>query len=61
MVDVMQDSGSSVSLIQHNVRLQAKDIVRVKARKPLQLITASGEQPPILEHIKVLIKLGELD
>ena len=35
MVDV--DSGSSVS-VQHNVRLQAQDVVRVKARKPLQLL-----------------------
>ena len=51
----------SVSLVEYNVCLQAQDIVRVKARKPLQLITALGEQLPILEHIKVLIKLAELE
>ena len=61
VVDMMLDSGSSVSLVQHNVRVQAQDIVRVKARKPVQLVMASGKQLPILEHIRVPIKLSELE
>ena len=61
MMDVMLDSGSSVSLVQRNVCLQAQDVVRVKARKPQQLVTASGEQLPILEHVRIPIKLGELE
>ena len=35
LVDLMLDSGSSVSLVQRNVRLQAQDIVQVEAKKPL--------------------------
>ena len=61
MVDLMLDSGSSVSLVQRNVHLQAQDVVRVEPGKPVQLVTASGEQLPILEHIRVPIKLGELE
>ena len=59
MVDVMLDSCSSVSLVQRNAHLQAQNIVRVKERKPLQLVTASGEQLPILINIRVPIKVGE--
>ena len=61
MVDLMLDLGLSVSLVQCNVCLQAQDVMRVKAEKPLQLVRVSGEQLPILEHIRVPIKLGELE
>ena len=35
--------------------------MQVKATRPLQLVTASGERLPVLGHIKVSIKLGELE
>ena len=60
-VELMLDSGSSVSLVQCNVRSQARNVVQVEARRPLQLVTASGEQLPIVEHIRAPVKLGELE
>jgi len=47
----MLDSWLSNSLVQRDVLSQAQDIVRVKAMRSLQLVTASGEQLPILGHI----------
>ena len=60
-VELMLDSGSSVSLVQCNVRSQARNVVQVETRRPLQLVTASGEQLPIVEHIRAPVKLGELE
>ena len=44
IVDLMLDLGSSVSLVQRNIQLQAQDVMRSKVGKPLQLVMASGEQ-----------------
>ena len=60
-VELMLDSGSSVSLVQGNILSQAQDIVHIKAVRPLQLVTASGEQLPIMGHIRALVNLGELE
>ena len=57
----MLDSGSSVSLVQQGVLLQARGIERVEKKKPLRLVTASGDSLPILDHIRAPIKLGELE
>ena len=57
----MLDSGSSVSLVQCDVCSQARNVVRVEARRPLQLVTASGEKLPIVGHVRVPVKLGELE
>ena len=57
----MLDSGSSVSLVQHDVLHRAKDIWRIQPRQPLRLVTASGEHLPIMEHIQAPVKLGELE
>ena len=59
-VELMLDSGSSISLVQRDVLSQAQDIVRVKATRSLQLVTASGEQLPIVGHIQAPVTLGEL-
>ena len=41
-VELILDSGSSISLVQRDVLSQAQDVVRVKAMRSLQLVTASG-------------------
>ena len=60
-VEIMLDSGSSLSLVQRNVLLQANNVMQIQAPRPLQLVTASGEQLPIVEHIRAPIKVGELE
>ena len=60
-VELMLDSGSSVSLVQCDIRSQARNVVPIEARRPLQLLTALGEQLPILEHVRAPVKLGELE
>ena len=57
---MMLDSGSSVSLIQKDVLSRAQDVGRIKATKPLRLVTASGDQLPILDHVSALVQVGEL-
>jgi len=57
----MLDSGSSISLVQRDILSQAQDIVQVKATRSLQLVTASGEQLPIVGHIQAQVTLGELN
>ena len=57
-VEFMLDSGSSVSLIQYDL---LKSVTRVNAFKALQLVTASGDSLPILQHVKALVQLGELN
>ena len=57
----MLDSGSSVSLVQHDVLHRAKDIRRIQPRQPLRLVTTSGKHLPIVEHIQAPVKLGELE
>ena len=59
-VEMMLDSGSSVSLIQKNMLSRAQDVVRIKATKPLRLVPASGDQLPILDHVSAVIEVGEL-
>jgi len=54
------DSGSSVSLVWQDVLLQAKNIVRVEAMQPIQLVTAAGDQLLILGNIHAPLQIGEL-
>ena len=58
-VELMLDSGSSVSLIQSNALQGACDIQVLPAR-PIQLVTASGDQLLIIQHVKAAVQLGEL-
>jgi len=46
-------------LVQSDVLLTAKNVTQVAAR-PTQLVTASGDQLPIIQHVKALVQLGEL-
>ena len=56
----MLDSGSSVSLVKSRVLDNARNVVPVKAVKPLRLVTASGDQLPIVRHVRAPVKLDEL-
>ena len=37
------------------------NVMQIQAPRPLQLVTALGEQLPIVEHIRAPIKVGELE
>ena len=58
--EVMLDLGSSVSLIQPSIVPQARGIMQAKAAQPLRLVTASGHDLPILNHIRAPVEIGEL-
>ena len=60
-VDVMLDSASSVSLVQSSTLTGMKDVVGVQCARSLRLVTASGDQLPILRHIRTHVKLGEFN
>jgi len=60
-VDFMLDSGSSVSLVQCDILSNMQNIVNIPQARPLCLMTASGDQLPILRHIKAKVQLGEFD
>lgn len=60
-VEVMLDSGSSVSLIRQEVLPRTHGIVKiVPAKPPVQLVTASGDHLPIVDHVQAPVQLGEL-
>ena len=55
-------SGSSVSLVTQRVLNGcASQVERVQAVKRVRLVTASGEDLPMVDHIQVPVKLGELE
>ena len=60
-VDLMLDSGSSVSLVQCDILSSTKNIVDIPQARPLRLVTASGDQLPILGQIRAKVQLGEFD
>ena len=60
-VEMMLDSGSSLSLVQCDILQSAQNVIEIKAaRRPIQLVTASGDQLPILQHVRASVQLGEL-
>ena len=58
---MMLDSGSSVSLVQCNVLQHAQNVIQVTTARSVQLVKASGDKLPILQHVKASIQLGELN
>jgi len=60
-VELMLDSGSSISLVQCDVLRDAKNVVQVAAARPIQLVTASGDWLPILQHVRASVQLGKLN
>ena len=61
VVEVMLDSGSSVSLVQLDVLQGACNVIQVTTARSVQLVTASGDKLPILQHVKASIQLGKLN
>ena len=60
-VEMMPDSGSSLSLVQYDVLQCAQNVTEITAaRPPIQLVTASEDQLPILLHVRASVQLGEL-
>jgi len=59
--ELMLDSGLSISLVQCDVLKDAKNVVQVAAARPIQLVTASGDRLPILQHVRASVQLGELN
>ena len=59
-VEMMLDSGSSVSLVQQGVISQPMDVTHIRPTPGLQLVTASGEQLKIVDYIKAPVTLGKL-
>ena len=60
-VELMLDSASSILLVQCDVLQGAYNVVQVTEARPIQLVTASGNQLPVLQHIKASVRLGELN
>ena len=58
-MDLMLDLGSSVSLVQCATLSNTQNIVDTPQARPLRLVTASGDQLPILRHIRAKVQLGE--
>ena len=58
----MLDSGSSVSLIRQEVLPKTQGIIKiVSVNPPVQLVTASGDHLPIVDHVKAPVQLGKLE
>ena len=57
---MMLDSGSSLSLIQQDAVVQVQDVVSVQMAKSLRLVTASGDQLPILDYVQAPLHVSEL-
>ena len=61
VMEVMLDSGSSVSLIRQKILSRMQGIIKIQADvTSLRLVTASGDQLPMLDHIRASVILSEL-
>ena len=60
-VDIMLDSGSSVSLVRCDLLSTMNNVREAPQPKPIQLVTASGDQLPILQHIRTSVHLSEFN
>ena len=59
-VEMMLDSGSSISLVRSDI-LSQTNITRIQAPRQIQLRTASGAELPIVDHGRMQVTLGELN
>ena len=59
-MEMMLDLGSSVSLVQKESIPWTGNICKVCAQPGVQLVTASGEELEIVDHISAPVKLGNL-
>ena len=58
-MDMMLDSGSSVSLIREDVLSQLSEVCSAPPRE-LRLVTAAGEAIPVAGYVSVPVQLGQV-
>ena len=59
--ELMLESGSSIPLVRRDVLPQAQHVRQTEETISVQLVSASGERLPVLEHIQATVQLGELE
>ena len=59
--EVLLDSGSAVSLLRQDILKQATGIERTEPKLDLHLVTAAGENLPIVDQVSISVKLGDLE
>ena len=58
---VIKGTWGGVRIVAQFAVLQgAQNVIQVTAARPTNLVTASGDQLPILQHVKASVQLGEL-
>ena len=57
--EIMLDSGSSVSIIREELVAHVRDVIKVPppSTPQPQLVTAAGDPPPNVEHIKAQVRI----
>eukprot|EP00731_Ephydatia_muelleri_P033179 Em0025g135a len=61
MVEVMLDSGSSVSLVRHDIAKRLKGTTSPGDAPKIRLISAGGEEITIVNHIKASVEIRGID
>ena len=56
---VIKGTWGGVRIVAHYIQ-GAQNVIQVTAARPTNLVTASGDQLPILQHVKASVQLGEL-
>ena len=60
--EVLLDSGSAISLLGQDVlKHVATGIERTEPKLDLHLVTAAGEDLPIVDQVSITVKLGDLE
>jgi len=61
-MEMMLDSGSSVSLVRQDViAKELRSVSRIPQPASLRLVTASGEPLEIVGHVKAVVSIGNLE
>ena len=60
-LDIMLDSGASVSLIREEALTGMNMVVEDKPSQNVRVVTAAGEDLPILYHVTARVKLNMVD
>ena len=58
-MDMMLDSGSSVSLVRKNVLSEVSGVCAAASRE-LRLVTAVGEPIPVLRYVSAPVEVGQV-
>ena len=59
-VELMLDSGSSVSLLKQEIAANTPGMVAGQREPGLRLISAAGGDIPILDHVKAVVTVGKI-